>query len=267
MNNLKPAEVDSAAEALFIAEQTRRQIGLISMQFPSLDMAGAYAIQAALIKRKLAASRTIIGWKIGLTSKAMQRALGIEVPDSGALFDDMLFASGVAIAQNRFIEPRVEAEIALKMAHDLPDNASREQVIAATDYVFPAIEILDTRIMRSDPDTGQRRNVIDAISDNAANAGIVAGEAQHKIDAFDLRRVGCIVSCNGVIEETGLGAGVLNDPLSGVVWLSSRLTEVGIKIHAGDIILSGSFIRPIEAGVGAQITADFGAFGIVSCTF
>jgi 2-oxo-hept-3-ene-1,7-dioate hydratase len=250
---------DEAAAALFNAEAGRRQIGLLSKAHPEWTMEDAYAVQSALVKRKLASGRRAIGWKIGLTSKAMQDALKINIPDSGILFDDMLFADTAAIPKGRFIQPRVEAEIAFIMGRDLRGpQVTRDDVIAATDCVAPSLEILDTRILRVDPETKLTRTIVDTIADNAANAGIVLGRQRHAVDAFDLRWVGAIVKRNGEVEETGLGAGVLDDPASGIAWLARRLAQFGEGLRAGDIVLSGSFIRPIEAIPGSSIVADFG---------
>ncbi len=261
-------EIAAAAEDLFEAERTGRQCGLLSRRFAGMSLDDAYAVQAALVARKIAAGRRRIGWKIGLTSRAMQQALGIDTPDSGVLFDDMLFADGAAIPKGRFIQPRVEAEIAFAMKAPLKGRAvSRAQVIEATEFVAPSLEILDTRIQRADPETGAARIITDTISDNAANAGIVMGTQRHPVAAFDLRWVGAIVSREGVVEETGLGAGVLNDPVTGIVWLVHRLAEYDMGIEAGEILLSGSFIRPIEAPPGARFEADFGPFGHVSLSF
>ena len=264
---MNPQDVSTAASALFEAEQNRQQIGLLSMNYPGMDMDDAYAVQSALVDMKRAAGRKVIGWKIGLTSKAMQYALGIDIPDSGILFDDMEFAHGTKVPAGHFIQPRIEAEIAFKVNGTLEGSVTREDVIAATEFVAPSIEILDTRILRADPDTGQTRNVCDTISDNAANAGIVLGPQRHSPADFDLRWVGSIVSRNGEVEETGLGAGVLNDPVAGIVWLVRRLADYGQKVEAGEIVLSGSFVRPVECPSGSQIRADFGPFGEVEIGF
>lgn len=259
---------DEAAKALFDAEHNRIQIGLLSKAHPTWTMEDAYAVQAALVKRKLASGRRIIGWKIGLTSKAMQDALKITIPDSGILFDDMVFESGSTVPKGRFIQPRIEAEIAFIMKADLKGpNVTVEHVRAATDFVAPSLEILDTRILRVDPETKATRTIVDTISDNAANAGIVLGAERHTIDAFDLRWVGAIVKRNGEVEETGLGAGVLDEPATGIAWLANRLAQHGDHIGAGDIVLSGSFIRPVEAISQSRLEADFGAFGLVSINF
>jgi len=265
---LSPTDISQAAEDLYRAEETGRQIGLLSLRHPGMDMDDAYAVQAALTQRKLAAGRTVIGWKIGLTSKAMQAALDIDIPDSGILFDDMRFGNGDTVPPGRFIQPRIEVEIAFGMKGPLAGtDTSRADVLAATDWVAPAIEILDTRILRADPETGAGRKVFDTIADNAANAGIVLGDARHAAETHDLRWVGAIVSCNGHVQETGLGAGVLNDPVESVVWLARRMAAYGQRIEAGQVILSGSFIRPVECPPGTTIAADFGTFGSVGIAF
>ena len=264
---MTPEHVQQAARALFDAERDGKQIGLLSLAWPDMTMDHAYAVQAALAALKIAAGRSVIGWKIGLTSKAMQYALGISIPDSGVLFDDMDFANGSTIPAGRFIQPRIEAEIAFKVLATLSGRVSRDDVLAATEWVAPAIEILDTRILRADPATGKTRKIVDTISDNAANGGIVLGAERHAPDAFDLRWVGAIVARDDEVEETGLGAGVLNDPVAGIVWLTERLALYGQTIEAGQVVLAGSFIRPIECPPGSKIAADFGPFGSVGIMF
>ena len=254
------------AEALFQADLGQQQIPLINAAEPAMTMDDAYVIQDELVARWKAHGSKQVGWKIGLTSKAMQAALNIDIPDSGVLFDHMVYEDRATIPSARFIQLRMEAEIAFVMKTDLsgPD-CTPEQVAAATAYVAPSIELLDTRIVRSQ--SGQTRTVLDTISDNAANAGVILGTQQHAVDAFDLRRVGAIVSRDGEVEETGLGAGILGDPLVSMAWLANRLAAYGQKISAGDIVLSGSFIRPIECPPRSEIKADFGAFGSVELGF
>ena len=258
----------AAAADLLAAEKSGEQIGLLTIKHPEMGMDDAYAVQNAIYRAKLAEGREVVGWKIGLTSKAMQYALNIDIPDSGILFDDMVFAHGSVVPKGRFIQPRIEAEIAFVMKSEIGGaGVTRADVIAATDYVAPSIEILDTRILRADPASGVTRKVYDTISDNAANAGVVLGNKQHAVDAFDLRWVGAITSRNGEVEETGLGAGVLNDPVESVVWLAQRMAQYGQSIEPGQIILSGSFIRPVECPSGTEINADFGPFGQVDISF
>lgn len=265
---LTPDQIEAAALSLNEAEQTRRQTALMSLRFPGMTMDDAYAIQSAWVQRKRAAGRKVIGWKIGLTSKAMQYALNIDTPDSGVLLDDMSFDDGSTVPKDRFIQPRVEAEIAFVMKAALKGpNVTIFDVLNATDYITPALEILDTRVLRIDPETKKARIIVDTIADNAANAGIVIGGRAMRPDQVDLRWIGAIVSRNGVVEETGLGAGVLNQPARGVAWLANRLAAYGDHIEAGQIVLAGSFIRPIEARHGDTLVGDYGPLGTVSCHF
>ncbi|WP_299638466.1 2-oxo-hept-4-ene-1,7-dioate hydratase [uncultured Ruegeria sp.] len=265
---MTPEDHVRAAADLLQAERMHEQIGLLSLRHPEMGMDDAYEVQNAIYRQKLSEGRKVIGWKIGLTSKAMQYALNIDIPDSGILFDDMVFEKGATVPAGRFIQPRIEAEIVFVMKSAIGgENVSREDIIAATDYVAPSIEILDTRIQRVDPETGKARTVFDTISDNAANAGIVLGAERHPVDAFDLRWVGALTFRNCEIEETGLGAGVLNDPVESVVWLARRMAQYGQSIAPGQVILSGSFIRPVECPAGTEIHADFGPFGSVDINF
>ena len=265
---MTPEEHASAAAALLRAEATRTQIGLLSLAHPDMTMDDAYAIQNEILSAKIAQGCQIAGWKIGLTSKAMQAALNIDVPDSGILFDDMEFANGSEVPAGRFIQPRIEAEIAFIMKSAISgQDVTRKDVLAATACVAPVIEILDTRILRSDPESGQTRIITDTISDNAANAGFVLGSECHDVDAHDLRWIPAIVFKDGEVEETGLGAGVLNDPVESVCWLACRMACYDQRIEAGQVILSGSFIRPLECPPGTRIHADYGAFGTVDIAF
>ncbi|NNE54340.1 MAG: 2-oxo-hepta-3-ene-1,7-dioic acid hydratase [Sulfitobacter sp.] len=265
---MTPAEIEAAASRLFEAEQRGEQCGLLSLAYPDMSLDDAYAVQDAFVALKEATGLSRIGWKIGLTSRAMQQALGITTPDSGVLLSDMLFHSGNSVPNGRFIQPRIEAEIAFVMKKNLSGaGTTRADVLAATDYVAPALEILDTRVMRADPETGRSRVIFDTVADNAANAGVVLGTARHDPKAFDLAWVGAIVTRDGVVEETGLGAGVLGDPVMGMVWLVQRLASYNCGLSAGDIVLSGSFIRPLEAPAGSEIQANFGAFGEISLAF
>ena len=248
---MTPETAAQLAADLLQAEETKQQIDLISLRHPDMTLDDAYAIQKAQITQKLAAGREIIGWKIGLTSKVMQDALGIDTPDSGVLYDDMLFRSAETVPAGRFIQPRVEAEIAFVLKDTLPANATRADVLAATDYVAPSLEILDTRILRKDPATGQIRKIFDTVSDNAANAGIVLGAARHAPEDFDLRWTGAVVYADNRVVATGLGAAVLD----------------GQRLEAGHVVLSGSFIAPIECPPGTEIRAEFGAFGDVAISF
>jgi len=267
---LTRAQIAAAAQQLERAEATRTPCGLLSLQYPQMQIADAYAVQAAWMEIKQRAGRTVKGHKIGLTSKAMQRAVGIAEPDFGVLLDDMFYRDGAVVPTERYIGLRIEAELAFVLDKPLagPD-CTLFDVLDATAYVMPALEILDARMHRADPVTRKARTVVDTISDNAANCALVLGGRPFKpqlVDA-DMRRIGAIVSKNGEVEETGLAAGVLNHPGYGIAWLANRLHRHGAGLKAGEVVLSGSFIRPIEVGKGDTIVADYGDFGTVSCHF
>ncbi len=265
---LSDSDIREAAARLHQAEKTRTQIRQLSQQFPAITLDDAYAIQRAWVALKLAEGRIVRGHKIGLTSKAMQSALAIDEPDSGILFDDMFFADGGEVPTERFIATRIEAELAFVIKHRLagPD-VTMFDVLNATDFVVPALEILDTRIERVDAQTKATRKIFDTIADNAANAGIVLGGRPLRPLDTDLRWIGALCYRNGQLEETGLAAGVLNHPANGIVWLTRKLAPLGLALEPGQVVLAGSFIRPIEARKGDTIQADFGAYGSVSCYF
>lgn len=265
---LSQDDIREAARRLHEAEATRTQIRQLSLDYPDLAVEQGYEIQKALIALKVAGGRRVVGHKIGLTSRAMQMAVGIDEPDYGVLLDDMFFRDGGEVPTSRFIQLRIEAELAFVMKTPLagPDCTIFD-VLNATDYVVPALEILDARVQRVDPDTKSTRKVVDTISDNAANAGIVLGGRPFRPDDVDMRWVGAICSKNGAIEETGLAAGVLNHPANGIAWLANRLAPHGVGLEPGQIVLAGSFIRPIEVGPGDTIQADYGPLGTVSCHF
>lgn len=265
---LSQSQIEQAAARLDEAERTRKQIRMLSLQHPDMTIEDAYAVQRTWIARKLEAGRTIKGHKIGLTSKAMQQAVGIREPDHGVLLDDMFFADGAEIPGGRFIGTRIEAELAFVLKDELKGpGCTIFDVLNATDYVTPALEILDTRILRVDPDTKATRRIVDTIADNAANAGIVMGGRPFRPNEVDMRWVAALVYRNGQLEETGVAAGVLNHPANGVAWLANTLGSHDVVLQPGQVILAGSFIRPIEAGKGDTFHADYGPFGTVSCYF
>ena len=265
---LSKDEIRSAAERLDHAEKTRTQIRQISLEHPGITIEDSYAIQKAWVDMKIAQGRTVKGHKIGLTSKAMQSALNIGEPDSGILLDDMFFADGGLVPTERFIATRVEAELAFVMKSRLsgPD-CTLFDVLNATDFVVPALEILDTRVERVDPQTKATRKIFDTIADNAANAGIVLGGRPIRSGDADLRWIGALCYRNGQLEETGLAAGVLKHPATAVAWLANKIAPNGLALEAGQVVLAGSFIRPIETKKGDTIQADYGAYGSVSCYF
>ena len=250
------------------AERIKSLIPMFSRDYPDIAIEDAYAIQRAWTRLQLDRGRIIKGHKIGLTSKAMQNAVGIAEPDYGVLFADMFYADAGPIPFDRFHAPRIEVELAFVLKAPLqgPDCTIFD-VLNATDYVTPALEILETRMHRVDPDTGKTRKVMDTISDNAANAALVLGGRPFRPLDEDLRWIGALLFRNGEVEETGLAAGVLNHPTNGIAWLANRLAPHGEHLAAGEVVLAGSFTRPVDIRRGDTFHADYGRFGSVSCQF
>nr|WP_314558073.1 2-oxo-hepta-3-ene-1,7-dioic acid hydratase [uncultured Pseudomonas sp.] len=258
----------AAARRLDQAERSREQIGQLSLEQPEITIDDAYAIQRAWVEQKIADGRKLVGHKIGLTSRAMQVSSNISEPDYGALLDDMFFDEGTDIPFQRFIVPRVEVELAFILSKPLRGpNCTLFDVLAATDYVIPALEIIDARIQQVDPQTQVTRKVFDTISDNAANAGVVLGGKAVRPHDLDLRRVPAILYRNGVIEESGVSAAVLNHPAKGVAWLANKLAAHDVTLKAGQIILGGSFTRPVAARPGDTFHVDYDQLGSIACRF
>ena len=252
-------QVAAEADLLDTAERTRTQARQTTSAHPDLSMDDAYRIQAAWLDIKIGRGEAVVGHKIGLTSRAMQAAMKIDTPDSGFLTADMVFAPGATLEAARFTDPKLEVELAFVLAHDLTGtDLCVDDVLDATEYVTPAVELIAARTFRTDPDTGRTRTVMDTIADNAADAGIVCGGRPVGPREIDLRWIGALASRNGVIEETGLAAGVLGHPATGIVWLARRYAEQGLTLEAGQTILAGSFTRPVDIRPGDEFHFDFG---------
>jgi 2-oxo-hept-3-ene-1,7-dioate hydratase len=257
-----PADtVAQLARELHESERSRVQVEHFSKRFPGMTVEDGYAVSRAWVALKIAEGRKSIGHKIGLTSRAMQISSQIDEPDYGTLLDDMLFAPG-DIPTARFIAPRVEVELAFVLKRKLQGaKISVDDVLDATDYVTPAIEIIDARIEQFDRHTKVMRKVQDTISDNAANAGIILGGERVDPRRVDLPWCGAVLRQNGAVEETGLAAGVQGHPAVGVAWLAMKLAPWGEHLEAGEIVLAGSFTRPVAAKKGDLFDADYGPLG------
>ena len=264
---LNDSQIAQAARALYDAECQRRQIRPVSLDFPDMEIADSYAIQDAWMSMKLAEGRTVRGRKIGLTSRVMQQAMHIDEPDYGTLLDDMFYEDGAEIEAAQFTDPRVEVELAFVLKRPLAGRVTLFEVLDATDYVIPAIEIIAARSFRVDPETGRPRTVLDTIADNAASAGVVTGGRRVRPAEVDLRRVAALLYKNGVIEESGVAAAVLGHPANGIAWLAGKFAPHGVALEPGQIILAGSFTRPVVVEAGDTFNADYGELGSVSCRF
>ena len=264
---LDDATIAALAAELHDAQRRRVQVRHFSLRHPGMTIDDGYAIQRAWLKTRLAEGRVVKGRKIGLTSRAMQQASQIDEPDFAPLLDDMFFAPG-PIPFDRFIAPRVEVELAFVLSRPLRGpGVSLADVLAATDHVTPAVEIIDARIEQFDRDTQAPRKVFDTIADFAANAGIVVGAESVRPNDVDLRWVGAILAKNGVVEETGLAAGVLDHPGNGVVWLANKIAAYGEQLNVGDVVLAGSFTRPTPARRGDAFNVDYGRLGRIEFSF
>lgn len=258
-----PADTITAiADELADAETSRSAVPLLTARHPGMTVDDSYAVQKEWRRRAIANGRRPVGRKIGLTSKVMQVATGITEPDYGAIFADQVYENGSVIEHARFSNVRIEVELAFVLAEPLegPDVTIFD-VLRATEFVVPALEILSSRIEL------EGRTIVDTISDNAALGGMVYGGNPVKIGDVDLRWVSALLYRNEVIEESGVAAAVLNHPASGVAWLANKLAQHDDRLEAGEIVLAGSFTRPMWVHPGDTVLADFRDLGTITCRF
>lgn len=244
------------------SQTTRMQVEHFSKRFPGMTIEDGYRVSRAWVALQVQAGAQVIGHKIGLTSRAMQISSQIDEPDYGTLLDFMRFdctpGQVLDIPVSRFIAPRVEVELAFILKAPLQGpNVTVEQVLDATEYITPAIEIIDARIEQFDRHTRAPRKVFDTISDNAANGGIVLGGQRVAPRSIDRAWCGAILRQNGAVEETGLAAGVQGDPAVGIAWLANKLAPWGETLQPGHIVLAGSFTRPVAARAGDVFEAEY----------
>lgn len=257
---LHPDVIARLADELAEADRTHGVIERITARHPDATIEDSYAIQARWRDAGLAAGRRLIGRKIGLTSRAMQEATGITEPDYGVMFADTVFESGAEIPAEQFSNMRVEVELAFVLKEPLEGpGCELEDALRAIDYAVPALEILNSHIELAG------RTIVDTIADNAAYGAMVLGTTHKRPDEIDLRWVPGVLSRNGDIEETGVAAGVLGHPARGVAWLANKLHQHGARLEAGEIILAGSFTRPVWVSQGDVVRCDYGPMGVIEC--
>ncbi|MGV1947507.1 MULTISPECIES: 2-oxo-hept-4-ene-1,7-dioate hydratase [unclassified Agrobacterium] len=251
----------SAARAILEAETTRTPIVQPSKTYPELEIEDAYRIQALWAELRVSRGARIVGHKIGLTSRAMQMASKMTEPDYGVILDDALYNDGAQINADLFIKPRLEVELAFVMGEDLEGAGTRiYNVMRATEFILPALEIIDYR-------TEVPRAITDTIADNAAFGAIVVGGRVIRPFDIDIRWVGATLSKNGIIEESGVSAAIMGHPAAGVAWLVNKLHAVGGGLKKGQIVLAGSFTRPVDIIKGDVIQADYGPVGSIGVSF
>ncbi|MGH8189829.1 MAG: 2-oxo-hept-4-ene-1,7-dioate hydratase [Rhodanobacteraceae bacterium] len=265
---LDEATTRTLAARLDHAEKARAQLRHFSSAYPGMTIQDGYAIQREWVKLKLAEGCVVKGRKIGLTSRAMQRSSQVDEPDYAPLLDTFFFEAGCPLPVDRFIKPRVEVELAFILSRGLAGpGVTLCDVLDATAYVTPALEIIDARIEQYDRDTHAPRKVSDTISDFAACAGVVLGGRPVRPMDLDLRWVGALLYQNGVLERSGLAAAVLDHPARGVAWLANKIAPYGESLKARDVILAGSFTSPVEVHVGDTLHVDYGRLGGIAITF
>lgn len=258
---LTETQRQTIADSIFKAEQTRLVIDQPSKTYPEMEIEDAYDVQRRWAEKRIAKGAKIVGRKIGLTSRAMQMASKMTEPDYGVILDDSLFRDGVRIAADAFIKPRLETELAFIMGADLKGGGCHiHDVMRATEFVTPALEIIDYR-------TQVPRQIVDTIADNAAYGAIVMGGRVFRPFDIDVRWVPATLSHNGIIEESGVSAAIMGHPAAGIAWLVNKLAPLGDGLKKGDIVLCGSFTRPIDIKSGDVVYADYGPLGSIGVSF
>ncbi|MFB8387574.1 2-keto-4-pentenoate hydratase [Microbacterium sp. NPDC055910] len=259
---LDPEVIAAIADELAEADRTHGVIPRITARYPDATIEDSYAIQGVWRDKSIAAGRRLVGRKIGLTSKAMQDATGITEPDYGVMFDDTVYATGADIPADHFSNIRIEVELAFVLKEPLagPD-CTLEDALAAIDYAVPALEVLNSHIEM------EGRTIVDTIADNAAYGAMVLGDVHKRPDEIDLRWVPGVLARNGEIIETGVAMGVLGHPATGVAWLANKFHQHGARLEAGELILAGSFTRPMWVSRGDEVRCDFGPMGVIECRF
>lgn len=251
-----------AAVAIVAAEDTRRWTEPVSARWPDADVDDAYRIALAVRDLKVAAGRRVTGHKVGLTSKAMRTMFEAAEPDYGFLYDDWFVAEGSVVPPERLNRPLVEQEVAFVMGRRLSGpSVHAADVIRATDFVLPALEIVDSRFRERGPTM-----LVDSIADAASCGLVVLGGNPVGLTDIDVRRISGSLLVNGEIMETGSAAAVLGNPINAVAWLANKLHEFGVAMEPGDVILSGSFVRAVPFAAGDSIVALFDQLGEVSVT-
>jgi len=260
--SLDEATWTGLAAELLAAYDTKVPVEPLGARFPDMTVADAYAIQLLQIARRLDAGRRVIGHKVGLTSRAMQRMLGVDQPDYGHITDDMIFLEHLPIDTAQYLQPRIEPEIAFVLERPLRGpGVTVAEAIAAVDFVLPAFEIIDSRIR------DWQIGLVDTIADNASSGGIVLGSTPVDVHHVDLRLSGCVMHRNGEVVATGAGGAVLGSPLTSLVWLANTVGPLGITLEPGHIILPGSQTAACPIAPGDVFRAAFGGIGSVPARF
>jgi 2-keto-4-pentenoate hydratase len=259
---LSPELLDAAASSLWDADATRTSIAPLTESYPDVDVVDAYAIQLRNIRRRTAAGALVRGHKVGLSSRAMQQMLGVHEPDYGHLLDDMFVDEGSAVPVGRFLQPRAEIEVAFVLGRRLEGpGVTVADVVRATDYVLPSIEIVDSRV------TDWKVKIEDTVADNASSGALVLGGRPTLLHDVDPALIGATFRINGEIVETGCSGAVLGNPVIAVAWLANKVAQFGVVLEPGHVIMPGSCTRMVPVAAGDHVRADFDQLGHVAVRF
>lgn len=259
---MDPGSVEKAAAALLDAYATGTPVSPLTKDHPDMSVADAYAVQLAQVEAWTAAGARIKGHKVGLTSAAMQRQMGVNQPDFGVLLDTMFLQDSAPIDTGRFLQPRIEPEIAFVLGRPLAGpGATAADAVAAVEYVLPALEVIDSRI------ADWKITLPDTIADNASSGGVVLGTRPVRLDDQDLSLMGCLLRRDGDLIDTGAGGAVLGSPINALVWLANVLGERGVTLEAGHVVLPGSITAAVPVAPGQTLTATFAGIGSVTARF
>lgn len=262
MNSETTDRWEEAYEHLRHAETKQQPVSPLTERFPDMTIEEAYRVQLKMIREKIEGGQRIVGKKIGLTSLAMQQLLGVDQPDYGHLLDSMDVTDCKSITMKGLFEPKVEGEIAFVLKKDLQGPAvTIEDVLDATDYVVPSLEIVDSRI------ANWKIKLADTVADNASSGLFALGKERHGVKAVDLTKVEMRLYKNGELINQGSGLDVMGHPAACVAWLANKLHEYGVTLQAGEVILSGALSAAVAAQAGDRFTAEFTDLGSVEASF
>jgi 2-oxo-3-hexenedioate decarboxylase len=251
-------DAQGIADILITAERERKGIAQISDDHPDVDVATAYRAQQAFVQSKLDAGETFVGYKLGLTSRNKQQAMGLDAPLYGRVTSGMISTYGDPVRFDRFIHPRVESEIAFLLARDIDAPATVTSVLAATEVVFGAVDVLDSRY------ESFKFTLSDVVADNASAGAFYLGPIARRPDELvDLRLLGCVVRVDGEVAMTAAGAAVMGHPAASVAWLANQLVAEGEGLRAGQLIFSGGVTAPVPVVPGGSVTFEFDGLGAI----
>ncbi|HTR90218.1 MAG TPA: 2-keto-4-pentenoate hydratase [Trebonia sp.] len=264
---LDSTQRSTAAELLWAAERDLAPVGPLTETFPGIDVVDAYEIQLINIRRKIAAGARVRGHKVGLSSPVMQQMMGVDEPDYGHLLDSMVLGQETPIAAGRYCYPRIEVEIGYILGASLPGaGCTEEDVLAATEYIVPSLELIDSRI------TNWQIKLPDTIADNASSAGVILGDARRTPaelaeQGIDLANIDAVLYAGDKEVARGNTSAVLGNPTWCVAWLARKVADFGVKLEAGHLIIPGSCTRAIDATPGTSFRAEFAGLGTVTAEF